>query len=770
MSVQQATASILFVGTELDQPYLPQLKACLQSNFAVIPRIALLLQPFSMLIELEAYCNQRGITQVITTQETLCSQVLGLPAKEISVQNYAGSMLHYKHITVLVVPPLAQLVTVRHGEFMMRRYVSKYLDAKRWPAKIPLTWAAVEDHTKLQAYFDLFQSAVLVAVDIETAKTIKGEYCPHITCISYCAFHLDSEGRFKATAISFPIDSMLAVTWMRKFNWELQAPKVLQNGKYDCAYMQAYNAPLYRYSLDTATMMHCWYCELPKDLGFLGAFFVLDTQYWKDLAKTNDTYEYYHYNCLDTYNTGCVALAWLDQAPEWAHENYKQEFPLIFPCIVCEATGIRQDEERRAKASVEIEAAIQAEQESLERMLGVKGKHHPTKGYLPGFNPGSPPQVKKLLTVLGCSDIKTTEEKELNKAAYRHPLNGIIIEKILNLRGLRKLASTYLVAGKAFKGRILYALNPHGTDTGRLASREHHFWIGLQIQNIPRGREVKDTLGSDPGFALGEFDFEQAESRDTAYCAGEERLIKAVTGEQDFHSVNASAFFGRPYESIYSDELKKAVDKLLRDLAKKVNHGANYLMGEGVLVDTMGLKHIFSAGAAIGLKTTKPKQIAGALLSRFHGTYPGLSGVFYPAVVQEVKTTRMLVSRNITGYKWTRYCFGRPDLNKSDKNAYVAQIAQSYNGKKLNIAFLRVFNNIWRPFHKDFKLHAQIHDSIFFSYRLGTEDKIVPLMYECMAVETTVLAYTGKTYTYTVPAAAKMGKPGKPALLWSETE
>jgi DNA polymerase I-like protein with 3'-5' exonuclease and polymerase domains len=117
----------------------------------------------------------------------------------------------------------------------------------------------------------------------------------------------------------------------------------------------------------------------------------------------------------------------------------------------------------------------------------------------------------------------------------------------------------------------------------------------MQVQNIPVGPVVKSTFVADDGFYYGECDLEQAETRDTAYLSGDSKLIAAVEGDKDFHSLNASAFFGKPYDSIWDSVKKKTKDKSLRDLAKRVNHGANYLMGAKVLVETMGLKKIYEA-------------------------------------------------------------------------------------------------------------------------------------------------------------------------------
>jgi DNA polymerase I-like protein with 3'-5' exonuclease and polymerase domains len=481
--------------------------------------------------------------------------------------------------------------------------------------------------------------------------------------------------------------------------------------------------------------------------------------YWKDLANTTDLQEYYKYNALDTWTTANVWIAQLLQMPPWARINYLKEFPLVFPCHLSEMTGIKRDMDRLTNARRKAETLIEADNISLSKMVGV---------FPAIFNVNSAPQNKALRKILGAANIESSDETSLKRIGNLHPLNARICNKILDIRGNRKLASTYLVEGKEHNGRILYSLNPHGTDTGRLASREHHFWCGLQIQNIPRGESVKCTLVADEDFLFAECDLEQAESRDTAFISGDENLIAAVSSERDFHSTNASAFFGVPYEDIYDDVIRKTKNKELRDLAKRVNHGANYLMGPLMLVLTMGEDKVWEAKRLLNLpKNFGLKDTAEYLLAQFHKTYPSLQGRFYPAVVASVMTTRMLVGA--TG--WTRYCFGNPKENKLDKNAYVAHVPQSLNAQTLNEAYLKVFYDIAiNPEHsRNFKLCAQIHDSIFFQFRVGHE-YLCELVRERMEIPITVKGCDGLVRTFTVPAAIKAGRDGKGAKYWSDTE
>jgi DNA polymerase I-like protein with 3'-5' exonuclease and polymerase domains len=812
----------LFLGTEEDKAYLPHLKAMFRGVSTYV-----LTEPVAYLSLLSQYCTKRGVDRIVSTNTAILKQLLskiGNHSATPSLSNYAGSTFTLslapgpdgkeKEAEVLFISPLKQLFTVPYGRFLASRYISKLVAPEEWITSTQFSWNLLTPANLPSAYASLAK-AVAIAVDIETFKNPLS-----IRCIGYTGVFISSTGAITTESYVLPITDLFAVEWMRKLN-DLPPAKIFQNGKYDNAYLLRYGAPIRNWLWDTAHQFHSYYSELPKDLAFLNAFFLRKVVYWKDLAETNDLHEYYKYNALDTWATANVWIAWILQAPDWAKRNYTLEFPLVFPCLLSEMTGLRRDGNALQETRAALDTQIAAKTSSLQKMLAA-----------PGFNANSPVQVKSLLKVLGCGDIESTEEKELKKAAYRHPLNGRIVDAILDIRGLRKLVSTYLRTdddakksgihageggSKEFKGRTLYALNPHGTDTGRLASSEHAFWCGFNIQNIPRGPEVKQTLRAEDGWYLAECDLEQAESRDTAHISGDLALIDAVSGTRDFHSVNASAFFGKPYDAIYDDVIGKTKDKKLRDIAKRVNHGANYNMGPAVLVDTMGLPAIYDAAATLSLPFKDPLEIAEYLLCVFHKTYTKLRGqimfrspkvrsflgyssnppyrlyapsTYYAAVAREISTSKILISRafhhtpfNTATYTkenyieqgdWTRYCFGKPEENKLDLNSYVAHPPQSLNARTLNEAFLRVFYDIALPNPETFRLHAQIHDSILFSYKAGYEHHAESVR-KCMEIPTSVRDVSGVTRTFTVPAAVKAGikqKDGtfKRAVYWSETE
>jgi len=747
-------SKLFFLGNQDDQPYLQRLKPLVGTA-----SVSYSLTPVTTWTEVKKHCESKGITQIFSTSTSLLKILLHRQneKKTPSLDNYAGSMFHRDGYEILFVNPLSHIIKVSYGTFLLKHYLSKFLSPSNFITLGEFNWKLATP-SNLESVYANFQNAILIAADIETYKENLA-----IRCSGYTAVFPD----LSTQSIVIPCDSDFNLTWIRKFN-SLPAPKVYQNGKYDLAYLTRYNAVPYNYLFDTATFFHCWYAELPKDLAFLQSFCVRDSMYWKDLADTSDLHQYYLYNAKDTHATAQAMIYMLLRAPEWAKNNFLQEFPLVFPCHLAEMTGIKQDMAKLKPAREDIDTKIKDASSKLDVMLGVKN-----------FNTNSPVQMKALLKMLGCSDLESTDEKNLKKAILRHPINSRILNLVLDVRGYRKLVSTYLVEGKDYNGRILYALNPHGTDTGRLASKEHHFWCGLQIQNIPRGKEVKQTISADVGFRLCECDLEQAESRDTAYISGDTQLQHAVECGKDFHSLNASAFFGMPYETIYDDAHGKTKDKALRDLSKRVNHGANYNMGPGVLVDTMGEDKVLEAKALLKLpRMWTLRQVAEHLLSQFHKTYPSISNVFYKGVISEVLRSSKLVSTarhnspyQIVNHGWTRYCFGDPSKNKSDLNAYVAHPPQSLNAMTLNKAFLSVFYDIAiNPQHSNnFTLNAQIHDSILFQIREGHE-YLIEEVKKRMEIPVTITGYDGVTRTFVVPAAAKAGKDGKGSLYWSETE
>jgi len=407
--------------------------------------------------------------------------------------------------------------------------------------------------------------------------------------------------------------------------------------------------------------------------------------YWKDESERNAA----EYNAKDCHNTLWSWIHLIDQWPQWAAENYYENFRMQFPCIQCGMEGWRVDPTVR----------LEKYKANLQRIADLQRRLDTI--VVPGLNPNSPPQMLKLMHGLGYKKAKSSDDVTLRDFGEAHPIYAVIAELVVEIRELRKANSTYFEA-LLFNDRMLYELNPAGTDTGRLASKASNFWVGTQIQNIPP--YAKGMLVADPGWELNSLDNAQSESRCTAYMSEDAALIAAVESPLDFHKVNASLFFGLPYDQI---------TKEIRQTGKRVNHGANYNMSPPMLLRTMGRQAVLKAARLLKLPSRLGLiDICEYLLNCFDNTYPDIRGKFYQEVLQEIQLTGML--RGPTG--WVRKCFGNPANSKRELNLYVAHGPQSLSVKIINITFFEVWLE-YQIRQNKVRLKAQVHDDIIYQTR-----------------------------------------------------
>ncbi len=250
-----------------------------------------------------------------------------------------------------------------------------------------------------------------------------------------------------------------------------------------------------------------------------------------------------------------------------------QEMPLIFVLAKIEERGVKVDLEFFAR----LERELIAEQQQLEeRIWGLAGER---------FNVASPKQLAVVLfeklrlpkgrrTKTGYS----TGVDVLSDLLDAHP----IVPEILRYRELDKLTGTYLGPLRELADprthRIHTSFYQTGTSTGRLASSEPN------LQNIPirgeLGRRIRQGFVAEDGRVLISADYSQIELRLLAHFTGDERLVEMFQKGYDVHAATAAAILGIPLE---------AVDEEHRRLAKMVNYGLIYGMGDWGLSSRMGI-------------------------------------------------------------------------------------------------------------------------------------------------------------------------------------
>lgn len=125
----------------------------------------------------------------------------------------------------------------------------------------------------------------------------------------------------------------------------------------------------------------------------------------------------------------------------------------------------------------------------------------------------------------------------------------------------KKLHSTYIVGLKESvweNGRVHSTYLIHGTETGRLSSREPN------LQNQPRNKEFKDIFIAPKGYKLMEADYSQAELRVLAVLSDDDFLKQVYMDGKDLHDEVSKEMFGPNF----TDEQ--------RVRAKAINFGVAY--------------------------------------------------------------------------------------------------------------------------------------------------------------------------------------------------
>ena len=670
-------------------------------------------------------CDSKRSKCIATTQLSYIKQWFGNNFDGTKHDN-TGFYAERDGIKVVLIPDLMQVYSRPEGRHLLERYLQKLSNPELFVTADTFMYTELGGHN-LEEWVRLGNDAFATAIDIETSKD-------GLT-ITSCAYTLGfvRGGNIVTRTCQVPVtpkNYKEAFTCIRRMN-RTSSPKITQNGGYENSYFCRFNAPMHNWAFDTFHMSHAQFPELDRNLAFLASTHILNFKFWKDESLTN----LYQYNAKDTHNTFWTFMGQLLRCREarmsFSYSNYRDEFFLCFPNHLCGQEGILVDDERRmANRALEVNRA-----ETAQRRLAVLTG-------CPEINPNSSMQMKKLMSGVGRKVYESSDAKSMQQFAEAHPIHERLHDLVTDYREANKAISTYYDA-ELLGQRLLYEINSGATDSGRLASKASNFWVGTQIQNIPakddkKEANYKDCLCADPGWELFEVDKSQSESWCTGYLSRDSALIHTLHTSPDFHCTNASLFFGIPFEELYRAAYYEEdgtyhpewKNKAIRNVAKRVNHGANYNMGWYILWQTMGTKEVLTAKKLLRLPEKYGiKETCQYLLAVFRETYPRVKGAWYDEVVAEVKNTGRLVGP--TG--WTRITFKKPWQNKLDLNACVAHPPQSLSVMLVNKSYYKTFKLQMNKYPGLLRLKAQIHDSLFGQYKIGHE-YIVKEIEELMSV------------------------------------
>ncbi len=184
----------------------------------------------------------------------------------------------------------------------------------------------------------------------------------------------------------------------------------------------------------------------------------------------------------------------------------------------------------------------------------------------PKFNPGSHPQVRRvlyskppeglgLMTHIMTKGKKDGTDKKLSTSALALKGNSFdpFVRRMQDFRGMSKLLSTYLENwrreyGWCDDGRAHCHLLPHGTFTGRCSSsdfnyqnlpKKYHYECEVNGEVAEFSFNFRDCVVVPDGFWGMGFDISQGELRIIAAEAGEQAMLDAFANGEDLHALTA---------------------------------------------------------------------------------------------------------------------------------------------------------------------------------------------------------------------------------------
>lgn len=378
---------------------------------------------------------------------------------------------------------------------------------------------------------------------------------------------------------------------------------------------------------------------------------------------------------------------------------YEIELPLITVLGSMENLGFNVDQRELEDLSKEFGEKIDQLTMEIHQFAGEK------------FNINSPKQLGQILfEKLELPIIKKTKTgystnvEVLERLKDKHP----IIEKIMDIRQLTKLKSTYVDGLMTIIDKdthnIHSSFNQTITSTGRISSSEPN------LQNIPirleLGRRIRKVfVPRKPEHYLVDADYSQIELRILAHISQDKNLIEAFNHNQDIHTRTASQVFGVPMEEVTS---------LMRSRAKAVNFGIVYGISDFGLAKDLNI----------------PRQEAKEYIDRYLEEYSGVKSYMENIVKQAQKD----------GYVTT--LFGRrrylPELQSRNFNirSFGERIAlntpiQGTAADVIKIAMVKVYDRLKKEKLKS-QLILQVHDELIVESPQEELEQVKTIMIEEM--------------------------------------
>ena len=397
---------------------------------------------------------------------------------------------------------------------------------------------------------------------------------------------------------------------------------------------------------------------------------------------------------LKLYNLFLQKLE-LQDAAHLIKESMDVEVPFIHTLLTMEQEGIQVDSTFLEEFLVEVKETLVELTKNIYELAGSEFNINSTKqlGVIL-FETLALPVGKKTKT--GYS----TDEKVLSGLVGKHD----IIPKLLEYREVYKLYSTYIepllkLSKEDKNGRIHTSFVQTGTATGRLSSKNPN------LQNIPArsklGLKIREAFVAPEGKKLIGIDYSQIELRLLAHFSQDKVLVDAFKQDKDIHLQTAIALFGE----------EEAAAK--RSIAKTVNFGLLYGMGQKKLSETLGI-------------TTKE---AKDIIEKYFESFPTVKR-YFRSIVERSKEYGYVE----TLLKRRRY-FDYENATPMFKAAYDRESVNSvFQGSASDLIKLSM-NKIHKVIQKEnlnAKMLLQIHDELIFEVNADEAEALGKYFQEIM--------------------------------------
>lgn len=153
------------------------------------------------------------------------------------------------------------------------------------------------------------------------------------------------------------------------------------------------------------------------------------------------------------------------------------------------------------------------------------------------------------------------------KALLEHddPKVQAVVAARLGVKSTLEETRTERFIGISDRGLLPIPLRYYAAHTGRWGGDDK-----VNMQNLPRGSQLKNAIVAPEGYVLVDCDSSQIEARTLAWLAEQNDLVEAFDKGEDVYKIMASAIYGKPVEDINKDE---------RFIGKTTVLGAGYGMG-----------------------------------------------------------------------------------------------------------------------------------------------------------------------------------------------